>query len=109
MRSPLRTLVSIFMSLGFGTLEYTWHIDPKRPIVPVVVSHLNGKINVSKAVVIPAITVPHIPMRRLPIVTYLHICAKIIKFGIGFLGNRQIYSADDCGALRPTSVKPNLM
>lgn len=97
------------MSLRFETLKCTWNIDPKRPIVPVVVSHCNGKINVSEAVVIPAVTVPHIPMLWLPIETYLHICAKIIKFGIGHLGNRQIDSADDCGALRPTSVKPNLV
>lgn len=97
------------MSLGFGTLEYTWHIDPKRPFGPEAESQFSGKIDVSEAVVVPAVTVPHIPMLRLPIEIYLHICAKIFKFGISFLGNRQIYRADDCGALIPTSVKQNLV
>jgi hypothetical protein len=97
------------MSLGFEILQYTWHIDSDRPIVPVAKSHLDGKIMVLEEIVVRFVTVPHVPFRRLPIETYLHICAKISEFGISFLGNRQIYSADDRGALRPTSVRPNLV
>jgi hypothetical protein len=96
------------MSLGFETLKYTWHIDPNRPIVIKANTALDGKIMVLEEVVVRFVTVPHVPFRRLPIETYLHICAKISEFGISFLGNGQIYSANGRGALSPTSVKLNV-